>query len=337
MSAAAPASMKALVVSSYGSWEGAEIGEMPVPAPGPHDVLIRAGASALNFPDLLMIEGKYQVRPPVPFVPGRDIAGTVVAVGEAVAGFAPGDRVAAQPQFGAFAEYVAAPGWSCIRLPDAVGFAEAAACGTVFATVVGALKLRARLRPGETVLLTGAAGGVGSAGIQYARHLGGRVVALVSSAAKEEAARRLGAEIVLRADAIPDMKSGLREALKAAGLDQVDAVVDVVGGATFDGAIRCLKPGGRCVIVGFASGQIPQIPANYVLLKDLVVLGSSLDRLFKAGDPELAEGLRDAFEALADGRLKAEIEGVLAFSRFAEAAARIARRQAVGKIVLQGF
>ncbi len=329
--------MSAIVISEYGDRRKARLDRVPRPKPAPHEVLIRTEAAALNFPDLLMIEGKYQVKPELPFVPGRDVAGTVVEIGADVTGFKTGDRVVAQPQFGAFAEYAAAPDWTCMPIPEGIGFAEAAASGTVIATVVGAMKLRARLRPGEWVLMTGAAGGVGSAGIQYARYLGARVVALVSSDEKEVAARRLGAEIVLRSDRLDASRNAMRDALAAAGLKAVDAVVDVVGGDAFEGAIRCLKPAGRYVIVGFASGTIPQIPANYVLVKDLVVLGSTLDRLFKLRDPDLLDGIRDAFQALAAGTMTAEIDSVLPFSAFAEGAGRIADRKAVGKIVLQGF
>ena len=330
-----PNEMEALIVRRYGDWRAVDTGRLPVPRPGPGQVLIRAGAAALNFPDLLMIEGKYQVKPELPFVPGRDVAGTVVALGEGARGFAPGDRVAAQPPSGAFGEYVAAPDYTCVQVPTSVSDADAAACGTVIATVVGAMRLRARLRPGETVLVTGAAGGVGSMGLQYARHLGARPVALVSSDAKEAAARRLGADVVLRSDRIGEMRKGLRTALSDAGLEHVDAVVDMVGGATADAALRCLRPGGRFVIVGFASGEIPQIPANYLLLKDLVVLGSSLDRLFRERDLDLAEGMADAFAALGDTRLHSEIDSRLPLAEFATGAGRIANRKAIGKVVFE--
>ena len=135
-----PAEMEALIVRSYGDWREVGTGRLPLPRPGPGQVLIRAGAAALNFPDLLMIEGKYQVKPELPFVPGRDVAGTIVAVGEGVQGFAPGDRVAAQPASGAFGEYVAAPDYTCVPVPDAVSDIDAAASGTVIATVVGAMR-----------------------------------------------------------------------------------------------------------------------------------------------------------------------------------------------------
>jgi len=329
--------MRAVLVDTFGAWNNTRIGEIPRPAVGHDQVLIKSEASALNFPDLLMMEGKYQVKPRLPFVPGRDVAGTIVAVGDSVTELKVGDRVAAQPHFGAFAEYVAAPDWTCVKIPDNVNFTDAAASGTVLATVVGAMKLRARLAPGDMLLLTGAAGGVGSVGIQYARHLGAEVVALVSSDEKERICRKLGASHVLRTDQLDSSPSALKAALDAAGIGYVDAVVDVVGGDTFHAALRCLKPGGRYVIVGFASGTIPQIPANYVLVKDLVILGSTLDRLFKTRDPELVEGLREAFDALGAGKIRTQIDQVLPYSRLTEGASRIAERRAIGKIVFQGF
>jgi NADPH:quinone reductase len=325
--------MRAVIVESYGDWNDARLGVAKVPEPGEEDVLIRAEASAINFPDLLMIEGKYQIKPTAPFVPGRDVAGEVVGVGSKVTVFKVGDRVAATPNYGAFAEFVVAPEATCVALPEQLDFTTAAAAATVLATVVAAMKLRARLAPGEWVMITGAAGGVGSFGIGYARYLGAHVVAVVSSDEKEEAARRLGAEIVLRADRFADPRIDMRRALSEAGREGVDAVVDMVGGKVYEGAIRCVSPGGRYVVVGFASGEIPAIPANYILLKDLIVLGSSLSRLFRIRDPELRAGLEAAFKALGDGALSVEIESVLALSDFVQAARRVAERQVVGKIV----
>ncbi|SFC26644.1 NADPH:quinone oxidoreductase family protein [Tropicimonas isoalkanivorans] len=330
-----PETMEALVVRNYGDWRDAAIEQVPVPQPGAGEVLIRSGGAALNFPDLLMIEGGYQVKPTLPFVPGRDIAGEVVALGQWVEGVSIGDRVAAQPPFGAFAEYAAVPAHTCVPLPDGVSFANAAATGTVIATVVAAIKLRLDLQPGETVLVTGAAGGVGSMALQYARLLGATPIALVSSDEKVAAALRLGAGAVVRSDRIGDPVRGLRAGLDAAGIGQVDAVIDMVGGVVAEGALRSLKPGGRFAIVGFAGGAIQQIPANYVLLKDLVVYGSSLDRLFRTRDAALLDALDQAFAALADGRLKAEIDRTLPLSSFAEGAARIAGREAIGKILFR--
>ncbi|UDQ91054.1 zinc-binding dehydrogenase [Xanthobacter autotrophicus] len=332
-----PNSMKALVATDYRGPASVRIAQLPVPAPGAGEVLIRAGASALNFLDLLMLEGKYQVKPPIPFVPGRDLAGEVVAVGAGVTGLAVGQRVAAQPAFGAFAEYAVAPDYACQPLPDLIDDVVGAASGIVVATVVGALALRGRVARGQRVLITGAAGGVGTAAIQYATELGAVPVALVSSAAKAEATLRLGATVSVRSDLLSSGKGALRDALKGEGIDDVDVVVDMVGGPNVDGLLRCLKPGGRFVIVGFASGHIPMIPANYLLLKDIEVHGSSLDRLFRTRDPDLANGIREAFNLLETGRMKAAVDVVLPFEDFAEGARRLAARETVGKVVFKGF
>lgn len=329
--------MRALVVDAYGEPRNARIAVVPRPTAGEREVLIAAEAWSLNFLDLLMVAGKYQVRPEPPFTPGRDVAGRVVALGPGAEGFRIGDRVSAEPRFGAFAEFVAAPDHVCLPAPEGLAATDLAACGTAYATVVAAMRLRARLGPGEWVLVTGAAGGVGSAGVQYARRLGARVVALVSSDAKEKVARRLGAEIVLRGDGIGDLKGGLRAALTTAGRPSVDAVVDVVGGDAFEGALRCLRPGGRCVIVGFASGVIPQAATNYLLLKDLTLIGSSLDNLMRARDSAFRDGLREAFGAVAAGELSAEVASVMPLSRFADAAALMAERGVVGKIAFEGI
>lgn len=332
-----PTSMRALLATEYAGLGAVRMAEVPVPSPREGEVLIRTAAAALNFLDLLMLAGRYQVKPPLPFIPGRDVAGEVVAVGPGVGGFAVGQRVAAQPSFGAFAEYVAAPDFSCQRVPPGVSEAQAAAAATVLATVVAAMKLRARLTPGQRVLVTGAAGGVGMAAIQYARHLGAEAVGLVSSAAKAEAVRGLGAVAAVRSDLLGADKGALREALRAQGIESVDAVIDMVGGPLAEAMLRCLRPGGRYVIVGFAAGEIPRLPANYLLLKDIEVYGSSLTRLFGTRDPALLAGLTEAFGLLGAGSIEMKLDRVLPFAEFAAGARRLERREAVGKVVLQGF
>lgn len=329
--------MRGLLVSDYRGTSATRLATLPVPVPEPGEVLIRVGASALNFLDLLMIEGKYQVKPPLPFVPGRDLAGEIVALGAEVASLRIGQRVAAQPAFGAFAEYAVAGEHLCQPLPDAVDDAAGAASGIVLATIVGAIKLRGNLRPGEWVLITGAAGGVGSAAVQYARQLGGNVVAMVSSEEKEHFVKTLGADIVLRSDLIGTEKTSIRDALNSQGIPGVDLVIDMVGGANVDGLLRGLNAGGRFVIVGFASGGIPQFPANYLLLKDLVIYGSSLDRLFRERDPALRQGILEAFDLLALGCMTAEVDSVLPLSRFADGVERLRDRRSAGKIVFRGI
>ena len=327
-------SARGLVVHRYGDWRDIAVEPIEVAPPGPGEVLIEAEAAALNFPDALMIAGKYQHKPVPPFCPGRDVAGRVAAIGPEVEGLAVGDRVAGQPQHGAFATRVLVPQNACIRIPDGLSTIDAAASGTVLATAVAALGMRARLQPGEFVLLTGAAGGVGLAAVQYAKLMGARVGAIVSSAEKENAARASGADVVIRTDAMTNLRDDLRQAVHAHSPKGADAVMDVVGGDLFDAVIRCLRPGGRCVVVGFASGRIPTISTNYLLLKDLVLIGSSLTTLFRSGNAEFRTKLEDGFRALAEGRITIPIEHCYRMEEFGTAMARIVDRKAIGKIVL---
>ena len=202
--------VRGLVVRQLGNWHDAAIEMLPLAAPAPGEVMIAPDACALNFQDLLLIEEKYQYKPPLPFFVGRDVAGKIVAVGSGVSAFAVGDRVSAQLRHGAFAELALAPVERCFRVPESVDASKAAAAGTIFATAAVALTMRAQVRAGERVLVTGAAGGVGIATIQYAKHLGAEVVALVSSEAKANAVRKVGADQVVHLDQLPE-PSALRD------------------------------------------------------------------------------------------------------------------------------
>lgn len=326
--------IRALVMHRQGDWREAKLQTIAPIAPGPEEVVIATEAASLNFPDLLMMEGKYQHKPPLPFVPGRDAAGTIISVGDKVKGLSSGDRVVATPNYGAFAQQTVAEARLCHRIPDSVSFEDAAACGTAIPTIVAAAALRARLTPGESVLISGAAGGMGSMAVQYAKAIGARVIALVSSAEKQKLVSDLGADVVMRSDQIADLKMGLRASLEAHGFDGVDAAIDMVGGDAFDAMIRCIRPEGRLVIVGFASGRIPNVSANYLLLKDIAVMGSSITRLYSGQHQEFRRLCDDAYAMLAEGRLRAVIEGRYPLERFAEAASRIANREVAGKIIL---
>ena len=327
--------IRALVQHRLDSWRDAKVEAINPLKPGPGEVLIATEAASLNFPDLLMMEGKYQHKAPLPFVPGRDAAGTILAVGHNVKEFSPGDRVVAVTNYGAFAAQTIASVALCHKIPAGVSYEDAAACGTGIPTVVAAISLRARLKPGEWVMISGAAGGMGSLAVQYAKALGGRVAALVSSVEKEKLVLEVGADLVLRSDEIADLKAGLRTALEAKGVDGVDAAIDMVGGDAFDAMIRCIKPEGRLVVVGFASGRIPSVAANYLLLKDIAVIGSSLTRLLSIRPEGLVRLCDEAYAMLADGRLRPVIDGRYPLDRFVEAASRIADRQVVGKIILR--
>lgn len=325
---------KGILIERFGPWADVRLAERPVPQPGRGELLVAVEAASLNFPDLLMIEGKYQFRPPLPAFAGREAAGRVVAVGEGVSRFAPGDRVAAQARYGAFAERVLVSENRCFALPANIDATLAAAAGTVFATAHVALVMRGGLRRGETVLVTGAAGGVGLATIQLAKLLGARTVALVSSKEKEEAVRRHGADHVVRVDQIENLREDLRNVIKTQGIDGVDVVLDVVGGDSFDATIRCLRPGGRLLVVGFTSGRIPDLKVNYLLLKNIAVIGSPLDAHFEWKTDEIRTAMRTLFEHVAAGRLDPGISATYKLADFHEAARLIADRKVIGKVVL---
>jgi len=324
--------MKAWRVDAFGPVESAVYGDGPSPQLRPGEVMVEVAAASVNFPDLLMIQGLYQTKPALPFVPGRDAAGTVVALGSGAAGLRVGDRVAAMAVHGAFAERVAVPAARCYPIPDALPFDAAAAMVTVYATAFVALAKRAQARKGERVLLLGAAGGVGLATVSYARSLGCRVMAIVSSAEKLALVRQAGPD----AAAVATTGDAMRDAVLAwSGGAGVDVAVDPVGGDMFDAALRCMAPGGRLVVVGFAAGRIPTIRANYLLLKDIAVMGSSLERRVAAEPAALAAGLAEIFAAGAAGTLPAWITARLPMAEGAQAFRAILDRSARGKIVLE--
>jgi NADPH2:quinone reductase len=329
-----PERVTGVVVERFGDWRDAKIATLPAAAPGRGEVLIRCEAAALNFQDLLMIEGKYQFKPALPFIAGRDVAGRVVAVGPDVAMLSAGQRVAALVPCGAFADFSIAQSSRCFPIPDGLDFAKAAASTSVFATVVVALSIRGGLRAGERILITGAAGGVGTAAIQYARQVGAEVIALVSSAAKQAAARRAGACHVVRLDHLADPKEDLRRALAGIAGEGVDIVVDMVSGDVFDGAIRCLRREGRIVVVGFASGRIAEAKTNYILLKGLSVIGSALTIGLENHGRALGQAMTRVYTDVASGTLDPFITATFPLDEFHRAAAEIAGRRAIGKIVL---
>lgn len=323
-----------VVVERFGDWRDARMGTLPVHRPGPGEVLIECGAAALNFQDLLLIEGRYQLKPTLPFFAGRDVAGRVVAVGPGVATPSVGQRVTALLPYGAFAQYAIARQERCFAIPAGLDVAKAAACTSVFATVVVALTMRGALRAGERILITGAAGGVGTAAVQYARQLGAEVLALVSSDAKQRMAQRAGAHHVVRLDGMSDPKEDLRTAISAVAPGGIDMVVDMVGGDVFDGAIRCLRSGGRIVVVGFASGRIPEAKTNYLLLKGISVIGSALNVGLEADGETVRDAMHRIYADMALGRLDPFITATFPLQDFHVAAAQIANRTALGKMVL---
>jgi NADPH2:quinone reductase len=329
-----PVEATGVVVEDFGDWRNAKLGTLPLRALGNGEVLLKCEGAALNFQDLLMIEGRYQYKPSVPFIPGSDVAGTIVACGPNVTTFSTGQRVAALVQSGAFADYAIARLGRMFPLPDGIDMAKAAAATSTFATVVVALTIRGQLKAGERILITGAAGGVGIAAVQYAGQTGAEVIALVSSENKQRLVERAGTLHVLRLDRMTNPKEDLRAALSGLNIDGVDVVIDMVGGDVFDGAIRCLRSGGRMVVVGFASGRIAEVKTNYVLLKSISVIGSALKMGLEEHGPLMAKLMDRVYADIATGRLDPYITGRYLFREFQQAAKQIADRSAAGKIVL---
>lgn len=327
--------MRALVVHEHGPIDNLKLETFAEPRLGPEEVLIEVHAASVNFPDLLVISGSYQRLPPTPFVPGKDLAGTVAAVGSGVTNLKPGDRVMAQVEYGAYAERVIAPIGNCHRMPAKMSFAEGAAMGLVYITAHFALVERAAMKSGEVVLVTGAAGGVGLATVQLAKALGATVIAAVSSEDKAALARANGADHVVFT-AVPDLKENLRQQIAAAlGKRGVDVVIDSVGGDVFDASLRTVAWCGRVVIVGFAAGRVPEVKAGYLLVKNISLIGlQSSD--YRDREPEKVQrAQRELFSLYEQGKLKPHVMAIFPLEAYRDALATVRDRKVLGKVVLR--
>lgn len=326
--------MKAVLVRDFGSPRAHRIEELPPPVCGPGEVLVDVKAAAVNYPDLLVMGGEYQVLPQRPFVPGKDAAGTVRSVGSEVRLFKPGDRVTAQVEYGAYANEVVASECQVHAIPPTLSFVEAAAMGLVYQTAYFALVERGGFKRGETVFVNGAAGGVGLAAVQVAKGLGGRVLAGINSAEHDDLVRRAGADAVINL-AVPDLRDALRAQVHAATDGRgADLVLDPVGGDVFDASLRALAWCGRAVIIGFASGRIPEIKANYLLVKNISVSGLQWSD-YRDRTPERVIEVQKALMRLyGEGVLRPHVMRTYPLEQFAEAAEAVAARRVVGKIVL---
>jgi NADPH2:quinone reductase len=305
------------------------VDDVETPAPGAGEVRVDVRAAGVNFPDVLITQGKYQFKPPPPFVPGGEIAGVVDAIGPGVTTVAVGDRVAATMLFGAFAERVVVPEAAVARLPEAVSFEIGAALLLTYATTMHALVDRARLRAGETLLVLGAAGGVGTAAIEIGKCLGAVVIAAASSPAKLEHCRAHGADHV-----IDYAKEDLKQRAKELSGGGVDVVYDPVGGEMTEAALRTMAWAGRHLVVGFASGTIPKIPANLLLLKSCELVGVFWGAFAMRSPAENRAHVEQVLAWLAEGRVRPHVDAVLPFDRAPEALERLARREVMGKLVL---
>jgi NADPH2:quinone reductase len=326
--------MRALVVHQHGPLENLKLEDFPEPRPGRGEVLVDVQAASVNFPDLLVVGGTYQKLPARPFVPGKDLAGTVAALGPDVTQFKPGDRVMAQVEYGAYAEQSVAAANNCHRMPDRMTYAEGAAMGLAYLTAHLALVERAGLNSGETVLVTGAAGGVGLAAVQIAKALGATVLAAVSSEDKALLARAGGADHVVHT-AVPELRQRLREQVQQAiGGRGVDVVVDSVGGDVFDASLRTLAWCGRLVIVGFAAGRIPEVKAGYLLVKNIALIGLQASD-YRDREPEKVQRVQERLFALYEqGKVRPHVMASFPLGAYREALATVRDRRVLGKIVL---
>ncbi len=323
--------MRALVCTELGPPSKLTVTEVDDPVPGPGEVLIDVEAAGLNFPDTLIIEGTYQFRPELPFSPGGEGAGVVAAVGGGVSTVAPGDRVIAMSTFGAFAERWVVPATSVLPIPTDLDAVAAAGFALTYGTSYHALKQRAAIRAGETLLVLGAAGGVGSAAVELGKVMGARVIAAASTSVKLDFCRELGADEV-----IDYSSESLRDRIKdlTAGRG-VDVVYDPVGGELTEQAFRSTAWNGRHLVIGFAAGDIPSIPANLALLKGAALVGVFWGRSLSEEPASASQNFVELSEMVAEGLLRPRIWKVFELEAFEEAFGVFARREVMGKAVFR--
>ncbi|HYB66332.1 MAG TPA: NADPH:quinone oxidoreductase family protein [Steroidobacteraceae bacterium] len=322
--------MKALVCKTWGPPETLVLEDRPDPVAGPGQAVIHVHAAGVNFPDALIIQNKYQFTPTLPFVPGSECAGVVESVGEGVERVKPGDRVIAVIESGAFAGKVAASAAALTPLPEDVDFATGAAFLLTYGTAYYALAGRAALKQGEVLLVLGAAGGVGLAAIEIGKALGARVIAGASSPEKRNICREHGADEVIDY-AAAELKAALGALTSGKG---VDVVFDPVGGPVTEAALRNCAWRGRHLVIGFASGEIPRVPANLTLLKGCALIGVFWGRYVKTEPAAWASDLQTLFRWLREGRLRPHVAQRYPLERGAEALAALLARKALGKLVI---
>ena len=329
--------MKALLSTAPGGPETLELTDLPDPVPGPGQLLVRVKACAINYPDVLIIEDRYQFKPPRPFAPGGEIAGVVEALGEGVAGWSTGDRMIAMLGHGGLAEKVLVPAAAALPLPPERSFEDGSALILTYATSIHALLDRGRLKEGQTLLVLGAAGGVGLAAVELGKAIGARVVAGVSSEEKAEAARAAGADDVIIYPRGPFDKDGskaLAQMFKdAVGPNGADVIYDPVGGDYAEPALRAIAWEGRYLVVGFPAG-IPRLPLNLTLLKSCDVCGVFWGA-FAARDPKAnAAHIQALFRLWSEGKIAPKVSRTWPLAQGGEAIAHMAARRAVGKLVV---
>jgi len=322
--------MKAVLCKQYGLPDTLVIEDIASLAPAAGQVIVSMRAAGVNFPDALIIQGKYQMKPPLPFSPGTELAGVVKAVGAEVRAIKPGDAVIAYAGYGAYAEEVAVDAHACIRMPPGVDFKVAASFMMTYGTSYHALKDRAHLQAGETLLVLGAAGGVGSAAIELGKLMGARVIAAASSADKLEACTQLGADATINY-----ASEDLREAVKRISAGKgVDVIYDPVGDKYAEPAMREMAWGGRYLVIGFAGGDIPKIPLNLPLLKGFAIVGVFWGNFTRNEPQRHAANVQDLLGWIASGKLKPLVSTAYPLTQAARALKDMMERKVKGKVVL---
>ena len=323
--------MKAIQCQSYGPPENLTLAELDAPVAEPEQAIVEVHAAALNFPDTLQIQGKYQFQPPMPFIPGSEISGVIKAVGKSVTDLSPGDRVMATPGIGGLAQEVAVDTRAIRKIPEQMDFPTAAGFAMVYTTSYHALKQRARLQSGETLLVLGASGGVGLAAVELGKMMGARVIAAASSDEKLEFIKRWNP------DAVINYGDGeLKEKVKALTEDRgADVIYDPVGGDLFDQSCRCINWNGRLLVVGFTSGRIPEYKANLALLKGSSMVGVFLGRFRKEEPAAYEENFRELLGFYADGKLNPVVTQTFPFQDYVSAFNIFHERRVMGKVTLE--
>jgi NADPH2:quinone reductase len=322
--------MKAVLCKQFGPPESLVVEELPSPRAGAGEAVVSVRAASLNYPDVLMIQNKYQFTPPLPFSPGSEMAGVVKQVGEGVHGYKPGDRVLAVTTYGAFAEEVKVDAGRLVPIPEGMDFNSAAAFLLTYGTSEHALRDRGTLKPGETLLVLGAAGGVGLAAVEIGKALGARVIACASSADKLEVCRQHGADESINY-ATEDMREKIKELTGAKG---VDVVYDAVGGPYTEPALRSTGWRGRLLVVGFAAGEIPKIPLNLPLLKGSSIVGVYWGDFARREPKQFAESIGRLGKWFREGKLKPHVSQTFPLEQAADALKLMAARKVKGKVVL---
>jgi len=326
--------MRAIVVDGFGPPERLRVGEVAEPVPGPDEVLVTVHAAPVNYVDLLVVGGSYQFLPPLPFVPGKGPAGVVTALGRDVTSLRVGDRVLAMAEHGGYAEAVAVPADQCYRLPSSMSFTEAASLSLVYDTAWFALRERARLETGETVLVLGASGGVGQAATQLAHAMGARVLAGILRPERTASVRAAGADAVIDLSAA-DLRDSLRAQVYAVTEGRgADIILDPLGGTIFEAAVRALAWRGRLVVIGFASGAIPAIRTNYLLLKNIEISGLQISDYRRRRPAQVAACFAEMFSLYEQGKVKPAAAIVFPLARAGEALAALRDRCIAGRAVL---